>query len=474
MHQPITLILLSAWLCTTIHAQQPLTLDSCIKLAMTNNKDLKIAREKVVVTNYEHQAALTNYLPKLSATGSYLFTPKEISLLNERQKEALRNFGTNIQQIATAIPALLPVIQDLPLESSLNAAGSSLAEAFRTDTRHIWTGSITVTQPIYMGGKIKAYDHITRMAGQIAGWQEKKVIQDLTAKVENAFWQVVELTNKHSLAESFLHLVKTLDHNVERMIKAGVATQADGLSVKVKVNEAEMALTRLNNGLHLSRMALCQLCGIDLSTPLQLADEDIDSQDTLSMPLANPDIPSVLNRRPELKTLETVCDIYLKKINLIQADYLPSIALMGGYLVSNPSLYNGFEKKFNGSWNIGILVNIPIFKWGEGKYKVKAAQIEADIMRHELEKAREEVTLQVTQATYKNHEAYKQLAVAQRNLEKANENLRYANLGHQEGVATSFQVMEAQTAWLAAHSARIDAHIALKISEAHLKLVTGY
>lgn len=57
------------------------------------------------------------------------------------------------------------------------------------------------------------------------------------------------------------------------MINEGVATKADGLSVRVKVNEAEMTLTKVEDGLSLARMLLCQLCGIDLSSPITLADE---------------------------------------------------------------------------------------------------------------------------------------------------------------------------------------------------------
>ena len=59
------------------------------------------------------------------------------------------------------------------------------------------------------------------------------------------------------------------------MVAEGVATKADGLSVKVKVNEAEMTLTQVENGLSLSKMVLCQLCGIPLNTPIKLADEDM-------------------------------------------------------------------------------------------------------------------------------------------------------------------------------------------------------
>ena len=76
------------------------------------------------------------------------------------------------------------------------------------------------------------------------------------------------------MAESFLDLVNRLDGDVEKMIREGVATKADGLTVKVKVNEAEMLLTKVDNGLALSKMVLCQLCGMDLDTKFTLTDEN--------------------------------------------------------------------------------------------------------------------------------------------------------------------------------------------------------
>ena len=71
----------------------------------------------------------------------------------------------------------------------------------------------------------------------------------------------------------YLELLQKLESDVDKMIAEGVATKADGLSVKVKVNEAEMTLTKVEDGLSLSRMLLCQLCGLDLSSPIILKDE---------------------------------------------------------------------------------------------------------------------------------------------------------------------------------------------------------
>lgn len=83
-------------------------------------------------------------------------------------------------------------------------------------------------------------------------------------------------------------------------------------------------------------------------------------------------------------------------------------------MVTNPSLVNGFERKFRGMWAVGAMVQIPIWNWGEGMYKVKAAKAEANIARYQLADAKEKVELQVSQASYKVNEAAKRLSMAEK------------------------------------------------------------
>ena len=81
--------------------------------------------------------------------------------------------------------------------------------------------------------------------------------------------------------------------------------------------------------------------------------------------------------------------------------------------------------------------------------------------------------LQVTQSSYKVNEAAKRLTMALQNMEKAEENLKYANLSFREGVIPTSNVLEAQTAWLSAQSAKIDAQIEVRLSEVYLKKALG-
>ena len=470
-------------------AQGILSLDSCRALAVANNKELLISREKINAAHYRKKEAFTNYLPKISATGGYMRNQKEFSLLNDAQKSALGSVGTQvssalqngIQGMMTQYPqlaqnpqfmALVQSLGNIDIATPLNGLGQSLVDAFRTDTRNMYAGALTLTQPLYMGGKIRAYNKITRYA-ELARQQHNSGMQEVILSTDQAYWQVVSLANKKKLAEGYLELLQKLESDIDKMIAEGVATKADGLSVKVKVNEAEMTLTKVNDGLSLSRMLLCQLCGLDLSTPVTLADEQED--DLLPTPADNGsiDMNSVYATRPEVRSLELAAQIYKQKVNVTRSEFLPSVALIGNYMATNPSVFNSFENKFKGMWNVGVMVSIPVWHWGEGIYKVKAAKSEARISRYQLDDAKEKIELQVSQSVFKVNEAAKKLIMAEKNLEKADENLRYATLGFEEGVIPASNVLEAHTAWLSAQSEKIDAQIDVKLTEIYLKKATG-
>ena len=466
----------------SLKSQGILSLDSCRALAIANNKELLISGEKINAAHYQNKAAFTNYLPNFSATGAYMRNQKEFSLLNSDQKAALSGLGNSIsgplQQAAQVIgqlhPELAPVLSQLggAIVPALNEAGSSIVDAFRTDTRNVYAGAITLTQPLYMGGKIRAYNKITKYAEELARQQHNSGMQEVILSTDQAYWQGISLVNKKKLAESYLKLLQKLDSDVEKMIAEGVATKADGLSVRVKVNEAEMTLTKVEDGLSLSRMLLCQLCGIDLSTPVVLADEDID--DIPLMPVTTDfEGETAYANRPEIRSLELATKIYQQKINVTRSEHLPSLALMGNYMVTNPSVFNSFENKFKGMWNVGIMLQLPIWHWGEGLYKVKAAKAEARIAQYQLEDAKEKIELQVNQSAFKVNEAAKKLTMAKKNLEKADENLRYATLGFEEGVIAPSNVLEAHTAWLSAQSEKIDAQIDVKLTEIYLQKSLG-
>lgn len=487
------LILALTTLATSAQAQQTLTLDSCRAMALRNNKTLSASRLQLDMARYNKKAAKTKYLPHISALGGYELTSREISLLSKDQKSALANAGTNTtgalhNDIAGALTSLAQQGILTPEQASnlggmfgqvgskigeaVNHVGQNIVDAFRTDTRQMYALSVMLTQPIYMGGAIIAANRMADIGEEMAQNNIEASTQNTLHSIDQAYWTVVSVHHKKQLAESYLAVVKKLDDDVSKMIREGVATRADGLKVDVKVNEAEMSLTQAENGLALAKMLLCQLCGMDVDSDITLADENADnivsqSDDTQA------DRAVAMENRPELKLLQNSADMSRQATKLVRAAYLPQVLLTGGYVATNPNVFNGFERKLSGMWNVGVMVRVPLWNWMEGTYKVRASRIATTIVELERDDIREKIDLQVSQSQFKVKEANRRLAMATKNVENAEENLRCANLGFKEGVIPTTDVMAAQTAWVQAQSQKIDAEVDVKMSQVNLKKALG-
>lgn len=421
------------------YSQQTLTLEACRTLAIQNNKELQIAKGRIKVAEHEKKAAFTKYFPQASASGAYLRNEKNILLLEP---------GT-----LGPLQALLP---------------PNVNDLFLLDIQNIWIGGISLVQPLFTGGKILYYNQIAGYAKELAESMNDTKIQDIICRTDETYWQAISLANKKKLADSYLQLLQKTNRDVEEMITEGIATRAEGLAVKVKLNEAELALAKVENGLTLARMLLAQVCGLPPELPFVLADES-------SLPTAKENRGSneAARERPELRSLTLAMNIDKKKEQIALADMLPNLALSANYLITNPSSFNGFKSEFGGMFSAGVVLKIPLSAWWEGTHKRNAARAETLIRKLEYEDAKEKIELQVNQSAYQLKEARKKLDVSSRNLENAEENLKHAGAGFEEGVIPALTLTEAQTAWLSASSELIDARIEALLTEVYLAKALG-
>ena len=439
-----------------MHAQRMLTLEECRNLAIQNNKELQISGEKIKMADNEKKAAFTKYFPQLSANGAYMWNQKDINLLD---------MGALSSSLSSSLGGLaqLPMIQHLM---------SGVNDMQHLDVQNIWVGNVSLVQPVFMGGKIVNYNQITKFAKQLAESMNNLQLQDLIYKTDETYWQVISLVNKKKLADAYVDLLRKMDSDVTAMIYEGVATEADGLSVKVKLNEAEMAQTKVENGLALTRMLLAQICGLSLEEDLSLADEKLDNF-PVETTQASADLNEAFMNRNELRSLDLATKIYKRKERIALAEMLPNVALAANYFVTNPNVFNGFKNDFAGMFNVGVMVKVPLSGWWEGTYRRNSAKAETRIKTLEWQDAREKIELQVNQSVYKVNEAGKKLIASSRNMENAEENLRRPNFGFEEGVIPVLNLMEAQTAWVSARSSLIDAQIEVKLTEVYLSKALG-
>lgn len=510
----ITLLAVTAMAPAGLNAQRTLSLEECRSLAVENDKNLMQARTKIEMAGYDRKIAFSNYLPNISATGAYMYNPNDISLISESASSALTNAGTTIhglaqgtyqgvmsditaymQKLAAAaqqgdaasaaqlakyqaimqdplLQSLLAKVSATDYSSTINAIGKDIDDALHPDLENILVGAVTVQQPIFMGGKIVAANKIAKLAEQLSEAQYDQQYQQTIVDVDQAYWQIVSIAAKKDLAESYAYLLHKMEHDVDLAVKEGVSTESDALQIRVKANEADMLKTKSENGLTLAKMLLCKQIGLDLGSDIVLVDEQLDK-----VPVARisdgKSLEDIYADRPETRSLELASKIYDGKVAVARADMMPKVAAMGGYMVSNPSLKNGFEKQWNGYWGVGVVVNVPIFHGFEALNKTRKAKAEASLYRYQLEEAKELINLQVTQLRKQEVEALEKLSMAESNLASAEENMRTATIGFNEGVITANTALSAQTAWLQAHSEYIDAGIELQMLAANLDKAEG-
>lgn len=323
-----------------------------------------------------------------------------------------------------------------------------------------------------MGGQIKALNDIAGYGELLAKAARNSLSQEVVYAVDEAYWLVVSLKEKKLLAESFVNLVDTLRYDVKCMLDEGVATRSDLLTVEVKLNEANIALTKVNNGLTLSRMALAQLCGLPVNTHMELEDEELKHVSSADYDRAV-DLNEVYGKRQDLEVIRQGINMLKGREKLAMGEMLPKVAIVGAYSFSNPNVIDGFEKRFGGGFSIGAMVTVPIWHWGGDYKRYKAAKAQTNAQRLLLEDTEEKVSLQVSQAQFSFDEAKKTYDMTVTNLSKADENLRQAELGFREGVLTTNDVIAAQTAWLQANSEKIDAEIGIRLCQTYLSKVLG-
>ena len=477
-------------------AQQVLTLQECRDMALENNKNLKISQEKVNIANYDKKIAWANYFPTISAQGTYTHNEKQIQLISDSQMDAINGMGTTLQNQVTSTmapyiqqmmqdPVMLQLIMSSPtlqnmlqnlqtadFSEALNAIGKEVTDALTLDTRNVYAGMITVQEPVYAGGKIRAYNKMARYARDLAEMQLTTEQQEIIVTTDKAYWQIVSLANKQKLTENYVELLRTMSNNVDKLVEEGMATNADKLSIKVKLNDAELTLVRVQNGVALSKMLLCQSCGLPLDANIILADEDLED---VVIPAYNPQYTEedIMNNRPELQSLELATKIYDKKVNVARSEFLPTVAVFGNYIVTNPSAFNGFEKEFHGFYNFGVIAKVPLFHFGEGYNKIRKAKSEAMITQLKLEDTKELVMLQVNQYEKQIKEAESRLQMTTEKMSDAEENLRMATVGFNEGMIPSSTLEAAQTSWMQAHSEFIDAKIDVIMANTYLKKSIG-
>lgn len=452
----------------SVQAQTTLTLEQARSQAITNNKKLASAKTQVEKLNYDVKAMKANFFPNFKAhaldfynTGKYSFAPMINNYLLTPYLTAGSNYVAGVlqkfQATITPTQAMLITEEQQALFEELKAQGSSLSQYKLADDAvdmkigNVFSGGITMYQPIYMGGKIINGYKMTKIGQEMANTNVRLTESEVILSTDEAYVLCIKAKELGEVAKSYKALLEELKKNVDGAIRHGMKTHNDALKVEVKLNEAELNIVKADNALRLAQMNLAQVIGLPLTEKIDVSTDGLYTVQTIED--KNGDISS----RPEVSILADKTEMARRNVNVVRADFLPNLVFG-----ANCTYFNGMKlmderllKKFNGT--VGVVLQIPLYHFGEGRNKVNSAKAEYHIAQLEEEELKEKMQLEQMQAYNNVTEAATEIKITEKSVESAYANMNTSKQQYEVGTEPLSDYLEAQTLWQQASAQAVEA-----------------
>lgn len=421
----ILLGLLCSMVLSDVSARQRLDLSvaECRRMALSSSEDMRQREVDIRKSDYDKKIANAAFLPKIdgSATGVYV----------------------------------VPDIDMMGMEMRM---------------RGMYMAGITLTQPIYAGGRILTGKKLAKIGQESARIQKQMTRMDVVAEADKAYWTYIAVDSKVKMLESYIVQMDSLYSQTQNAVDVGMATSNDLLRITSKRSEILYQWQKADNGRDLCRLSLCRLLGVDDSTEIVATDTVFD----VETPALQSFVPSL---RPEIQLLNKQVDAMRHQVTMARGEMLPSVGLSAGYsYYGNLKLhgmadlgdgnYMPYTQEFRDGLGVFLLsVQIPLFSWGERSGKVKKARLDVVNATLELEKNSKLINLEVEQAARNLSDAFLLIDTAEDGLSQSEENLRVMRERYDLSLSTLTDLLDAQSQWRQAESNLIEAKAQYKISE---------
>jgi outer membrane protein TolC len=418
---------------TSVAAQTTLSLSlaECCAKALATNEDVQVADNKLKQSNLDKQIAFTNYLPKVdgSVIGEYMFPDMDMMGVELRMRGA-------------------------------------------------WFAGLTLTQPIYTGGKIMSGNRLAKIGRQVSQEQQRATRMDVLVNADNAYWTYLAVLSKVKVLESYMAQMDTLKMQTGTAVEAGMATGNDLLRVDTKNTEISYQLQKARNGAELCRLSLCRIIGVDFDTQLLLTD-------TPQVEAAPESLTTSLAERPELRMLDLQIAAEKQNLKMTRANMLPTVGLSVGYTYyGNIKTYtevdmgNGTKMPYTTEFKDGIglallSVQVPIFHWGENFKKLSKSRLSVANAQLQRQKNERLMNIEVQRAVLNLGDGYRMVQTAETGLGQAAENLRVMTDRYNASMCTLTDLLDAQSQWQQAESNLIEARTQYKIYETEYRRAVG-
>lgn len=412
---------------------EKLTLQQSIDLALKQSVLIQSAREGVKGAQAQKQEAFTGFLPRFSTSYSY-------TRLNEEPTSTI------------SMPATPPF-------------------AMQTGTQNNYTWALEVKQPLFAGGGIVANYEAGRLGAEIAAVDEAAVVQDTVQDVKIAYFNILKAERLLDVAKQSVEQLEAHRKMAQDFFNVGVIPRNDLLRAEVELANGWQNLLKAENSLEMAKTKFNTVLRREINTPTEV--EDILALKPFARSL-NECRKLALENRPEIKSSTLKVEQSQKMVKQTKSEFFPAVNAVGHYeRFGDSASVSGTPYKDRENWYVMGVASWNFWEWGRTKNRVDASRSRENQTAYALDNVKDQVDLDVKNAWLTLHEAQKQVAVAQKAIEQAEENYRISRERYREQVGTSTDVLDAQTLLTRAKSDYFNALSDYNISMARLDRSMG-
>ena len=406
------LAVLLSW-SVSVPAVGPWTLERALEQALAGNPDARLARQRIAAAQAGLEQADSAFWPRLQFQSSYSRTDNPMmvfgSILNQRAYSSSLNFN------------------DVPDMDNLNTRG-------------------LVTVPLYAGGRNKAGREAAKANTEAARQDSEAVRNALGFEVSRAFYTVLKTRQFIRAADAAVNSFESSLSIAKKRLEGGTLLKTDVLDLEVRLAQAREDLVRARNANVLAVRALRNLLGI----------EDGDFVVADSAPTVTAPDSGDFSRRAELAAARQRERAAQEQVSGAKGGYLPRVNAFG-------SLDYDYGWKFEsggGSYTAGALLQWDLWDGKLTRAKVREANANLESAREEQRKLRLALDLEVEQARLNLKAANERLSVTDQVVAQAAESAGLTRARFEQGAALSSQLIDSQTALVAAQVRRAESEAA--------------
>lgn len=457
---------------TTVASAQQLTIEQCRSLAIENNKTFQSAKLQYGKAIYDQKSYKANFFPKFEVMATDVYSLADGSFTMQGGK-------LPIYTLSPETGTYVPNVTVKPDGSYVfNQYADFPSQKIDWKLKNFFIGGISLTQPIYAGGKISAAYRMSQLGVGMAEENIRLKESEVVVKTDEAYSLAVKAQEMKSVAGKYRSTLLEVQKNVEAAFKHGLSTRNDILKVQVKLNEADLSVQKADNAYRLALMNLCHVIGkpldtaIEVVSPAQDADALIaacDNNVQACVPAGVLDITG----RPEYTIMNSKTELARQQVQLAKSEALPSVLAGAAYTYMNGGEVAGKRLLDDASASVGVTVRMPLDFFGGTSNKIRSAKVAYQISQMEQQDTYEQMTLEQSQCRDTYEEAKTELRLCESALRQSEENIRLSRQQYDVGFETLSNHLEAQTTWQKCNADLVNARCQLVLASTKLIKAMG-